>query len=109
VSSQSRDRFSVAEVAAIVGVGENTVKSHFSRNGFKPLETLSRGKRIYGLTALKRYGLWLYMAPSSDGPISYTALQRDEILANLEIDELWEAFADSAERFVRALMSEYSS
>jgi len=109
LSRLTHDRFSIVEIAGILALPENTVKGHFTRNGFKPAEKLARGKRVYDFATLQRYSLWLYMAPTSDGPIGYTAEQRDAILARIPIDTLWAAFAESAERFASLLIHEHNS
>lgn len=109
IGAQTRDSYSIVEIAGIVGVPENTAKSHFARSGFVPTGKLERNKRIYDKSTLMRYGIWLYMAAASDGPLGYSAAKRDEILSNSDITVLWCALEESVESFVRAVMLEYST
>ncbi len=104
VQSADQEYYSVREIATLLKVPDNTAKSHFSRNGFAATRTVERGKRIYDLTMLKRYCLWLYMARESDSPVAYTASQREEILNNSNPEELWDALSESSESFVRQVM-----
>lgn len=106
VSSAKSERFSVLEIAELMGVGVNTAKSHFARAAFRPTDTESRGRRVYDQGTLKRYALWLYMAPGTDGPISYAAHKREDILDKVNIEELWAALERSVEEFVSHLLGE---
>lgn len=104
VSRSEQGRYSVREITGLMDVPENTAKGHFARNGFRPISTASRGKRIYDRATLKKYALWLYLARESDSPVAYTANQRDELLDKLDLNQLWAAFEESPESFVRRLL-----
>jgi hypothetical protein len=103
VGPTSRDRYSAKEIAILLNLNVNTVKAHLARRGFIPVETGERGLRIYDLTALKRYILWIYLSSSSESPTSYTSNERDEILDSKGIDALWNALTESQESFIHAL------
>ena len=106
VESHTRDMYSAKEIAGLLDANVNTVKAHLSRRGFTPVQTAERGLRIYDVTTLKRYVLWLYLGSGSDSPTAYTSNERDEILESKGVDRLWEALCESQESLIHALYAD---
>jgi len=100
---------SVVEIAGLLEIPVNTAKAHFSRQLFQPVKQVERGKKIFDLETVKLYGIWLFLGPNSDCPLSYSSNERDDILRDANVGEFWDALGDSQQQFVSVMLSANSN